>query len=310
MVPASIAPPVDTAFDALLVSTGVGTITLAQVTRVLLLSPSFGPLVLTVYRMVRNLLQWMLLLLLVNSAFALALHTYVVAVDVLDDCQDQSEIALAESLLAASWYLFKQAINYGPRTNTYCFDASPFLSQVMFVYEMLSAIMLIKMLTAFMTHAFHDVWDHSTDNHQLNAAQFPLTYDAKAAAPPPVSILVLLRKAAAAVVRAVLRCYYRIRSYNGLSDHEEDTDLKPQDDENWAEVWESEDAALLKKIEDTIADERPEDKKWQSKVDEELKEKFANMEARFTKIDTMLAQKTEMSAGTAATPHAVNPLSA
>ena len=238
----------------------MGLVGLTQFTLVMKLSSQFGPLVLTVNRMVSNLVQWTLMIAFVVGAFALALFTYLGQVDVLAECADLPESALGESLFGASFYLFRIAIKYGPRANVDCFEASPYVAVVMFTYDMLSALMLFKMLTAFMTHAFHDVWDHSAVNHQMNLAQLTLTWHAAAAAPPPLSAVVRVRELASRAWSGMVRlgCMERL-GYKQLDEPKEQP-IKPHTSTE----------KLLDMIKDTIMDERAPEVKRHT----ELKEKF------------------------------------
>jgi hypothetical protein len=285
----------DSHIALMLESASMGLIGLAHVTLVMKLSSTFGPLVLAVNDMVAKLMQWMTMLLLIDVAFSLALHTFVSQVDALAECADLPEGALGESLFTAGFYLFRIAIKYGPRANTGCFWSSPFVAAVMCIYDVFSALMLFKMLTAFLTHAFHQVTDNAAAHHLMNLGQLTLTSHIAEAPPPPLSALVLVRKLVVAVWSTGQRCR---SGYSKFEEKPKEDIVKPKyynEEERHHVVFTRE--ALLTKIKEAmkeaIEDERPAEKKWQEKVEkwqEKVEKEFKELKENQMELKDLLMQ--------------------
>ena len=161
---------------------------LAQGLRVFSLSPSLGPLVLMFFRMIQDVLRWLLLLSVVLVGFSAAFHTVFKGSD--SNCVFgdgvRGDATFGKDVLS----LFELVLGVSPDTaclrGTEHWIVAPLM---LYLFLLLAVVLLLNMLIAMMAKSFDNIYEAQALSWQLMFAQLVLTWEAQPGEPPPFTLL-------------------------------------------------------------------------------------------------------------------------
>ena len=277
---------------------------------------SLGPLVLMLFKMLWDVSQWLMLVVVVLFGFAASLYVVfkgAAAEGVLrrataralkdvsrgggggggedvDEC-DQYTYEIGANLGHDMIVLYQSLM--GGDTELFCLERSEHwavATSLMSIYLMLAVVLLMNMLIAQMSKTFDNVWEAQALEYQFISAQLVLQWAALPPAPPPLSLLGLPY---ALVTSLRNLCLRRERSRSGrvrLSLTEgDDDDFNPSSDQMGSGSWAARHPAteLPVSIEEFAMlhlDDTGEAERWRSKLSKRISRLESHIDTRMDDV--------------------------
>ena len=184
----------------------------AQTLRLLSMLPDIGPLVLMFFKMLRDVVMWLVLVGALVLAFAASFHTIFKGTKAsLDGDCEGLEVEIGSGVSRSIWVLIKQLLGTDPVLDCLEETAYSLMSTgLLGLYLILAVIMLVNMLIAMMAKTFDVVWESQALNYQFVFARTVLSWADKPATPPPLLLLTVPYQAATTVLCAPARVIERL----------------------------------------------------------------------------------------------------
>lgn len=272
---------------------------------------SLGPLVLMLFKMLGDVSQWLMLVVVILFGFAASL--YVVFKGAAAEGVVERSRALKEGVPRGGGgeadecdqYTFEIGANLGHDmivlyqslmggdTELFCLEQSEHwavATSLMSVYLMLAVVLLMNMLIAQMSKTFDNVWEAQALEYQFISAQLVLQWAALPPAPPPLSLLGL-PYALLKTLRGL--CLNRERSRSGrvrlsLTESDDD-DFNPSSDQMGSGSWAARHPAneLPVSIDEFAMlhlDDAGQEERWRSKLNKRISRLEAQIDTRLDDV--------------------------